>query len=142
MQLQPPHTERPTKAGGCRAQRAPHDAIKDMAQEVCVEVRLVLFYLFSLDDEGLWLLVLVGTDVTRKEIVREQSHAGTGQLLLHELCAITVNAGSLLSAFDTSQYWWFVNCVARLALQNACSAPDALQGGSANDEMQKIATML
>jgi hypothetical protein len=64
MRQQPPYTERPTEAGGCRTQRAPLNAIKDVAQEVCVKVRLVLLYLVSLDDKGLRLLVLMGTDVT------------------------------------------------------------------------------
>lgn len=106
MQSQPPYTERPTETGGCRTQRAPLDAIKYVAQEVCIKVRLVLLYFVSLDDEGLRLLVLVGTDVTREEVVREQSHAGRGQVLTLELRAIAVSVGSLQSTINAAQCLW------------------------------------
>lgn len=71
-----------TQAGGCCTQGVPLNAIENVPQKVRVEVRLLLLYLLSLNDERLRLLVLVRPDVACKEIVCEQSHAGECQYML------------------------------------------------------------
>ncbi len=81
-----------TQAGGCRTQGVPLNAVENVPQKVRVEVRLLLLYLLSLDDERLRLLVLVRPDVACKKIVCEQSHAGGGQCMLPSLRKI-VTAG-------------------------------------------------